>query len=75
MQIGDRVRVVPKTLKGKNRVANGIGDEFVVDGVQEQVAFSSHKNWAVLVHPDGRDRQQFWVKLDNDDNFNIEVIQ
>lgn len=76
MQVGDRVKVAPKTRKGKNRVANGIGNEFVVEVVREHVAFTSGTNWALLAHPtEGARRQSFWVRLDNDENFNIEVIQ
>lgn len=72
--VGARVRLVPKTLHGKNRVKEH-GDTFEVVKVDNMPVFDGKLGMQVKAletkHPDGYSRN---VALENDKHFNFELL-
>lgn len=78
MNIGQQVRLVGKTLKGKNRIREH-GDLWLVSDIREEVISKNGKKAVALVSvktdEHGWPSDSRWVAVESDDDFTIEEEQ
>lgn len=75
MEIGQQVRLVGKTLKGRNRIHEH-GKLWLVSDIRDQVISKNGKKAVALVSvkadEHGWPSDARWVAVENDDDFTIE---
>lgn len=75
MKAGDKVKLTGKTKHGKNRVREQGQDWVVVKVAKNKLLSDSwEKDFALLMQPDNQSEDWRWVAVQDDKNFDIEVL-
>ena len=73
IQEGDKIKLHPKTGKGKS-VVNRDGSVFIVKGFEESVLFSEDKDW-INLDSVNNPKNGRWIQQFHDKNFDWEIVR
>lgn len=78
MKVGDKVRLSPLNLRGKNKLSRvPKGTEWVVIEIRQHVVFNPRNGTWLFIAPTGEDassKNSRWVSLEADPNFTVAQV-